>query len=170
MYSEITCTCRFLHSKNRIGKYGQYFTERKALTKPTSNEYYLQLRVHYADSSSTARDDIIRRAKTSFATHRLSSRIQLHARVRPPTTAEILSILGEERDKQERASNFVLHGLAEGAGATDREEVLKLFPHLAEATEIFRLGRVAPSPTSKSRPLLVKTTRPYKSEAFRAKN
>ena len=87
-----------------------------------------------------------------------------------PTTAEILSILGEERDKQERASNFVLHGLAEGAGATDREEVLKLFPHLAEATEIFRLGREAPSPTSKPRPLLVKTTRPYKSEAFRAKN
>ena len=86
------------------------------------------------------------------------------------TTAEILSILGEERDKQKRASNFVLHGLAEGAGATDREEVLKLFPHLAEATEIFRLGREAPSPTSKPCPLLVKTTRPYKSEAFRAKN
>ena len=34
-----SCTCRFLHSQNRIRKYGQYFTERKALTKPTSKEY-----------------------------------------------------------------------------------------------------------------------------------
>ena len=34
----------------------QYFTERKALTKPTSKEYFLQLScVHHADSSTTAR-------------------------------------------------------------------------------------------------------------------
>ena len=55
VYSVTTCTCActFLHSKNCNRKYGQYFTEGKALMQ--CKEYRLHLCVHYADSSTTAR-------------------------------------------------------------------------------------------------------------------
>ena len=45
----------FYTQKKKFENTLNFFTERKALTKPTSKEYRLQLGVHHADSSTTTR-------------------------------------------------------------------------------------------------------------------
>ena len=115
----------------------------------------------------------VSRSSAPTLTSHDSSRQQEFSHLPPTSTAEILVIFKEERDKQERASNLVLHNLPESTNASHLDEVLKIFPHLSASTEIARLGRVTSPPASgisKPRPLLIKTTRTHKTEAFRAKN
>ena len=51
-----------------------------------------------------------------------------------------------------------------------REEVTKIFPHLDESAEIIRLGKVPSPQNARPRPVLIKTTRPNKAQAFLAKH
>ena len=108
----------------------------------------------------------------------------------PPstTTATIRTQLHEEREMQARENNFVLFNLPE-MDATEsettntittspcssdsdrlREEVTKIFPHLDESAEIIRLGKVPSPQNARPRPVLIKTTRPNKAQAFLAKH